>query len=137
MTKISRAIVTLRFHGDDLDPDELTRLIGKQPSKAYRKGDVQPTKKKPDRLAHTGSWQLSTSYYEPSDLDAQIGELLDNGFADLLMWRDLARKYRGNIFCGLFMEGWNEGLVLSTSTLLKLGERGLEIDLDVYGPVTD
>ena len=34
---------------------------------------------------------------------------------------------------GLFLVEGNEGMVLSATTLRRLGERGIKIDLDIYG----
>ena len=37
------------------------------------------------------------------------------------------------IFCGWFMDEWNEGAILSANTLHALGERGIHLDIDLYG----
>lgn len=42
------------------------------------------------------------------------------------------RRFRADVFCGLFMEDFNEGISLSHETLQKLAERGLMIDFDIY-----
>jgi hypothetical protein len=46
----------------------------------------------------------------------------------------IASKYRVDPFCGLFMDGGNEGLTISPASLVALGQRGIELALDVYGP---
>ena len=35
------------------------------------------------------------------------------------------------------MGGTNEGVTISATTLKALGERGIELALDIYGPDTD
>ena len=68
---------------------------------------------------------------------AQVAELLDALTLDLAVWRDLSGRFKADLFCGLLMERSNEGLMLSARALQALGERGLELDLDIYGPVGD
>jgi hypothetical protein len=70
----------------------------------------------------------------PGDLNAQITELLSGLTADLSVWRDLTRRYRGDLFCGLFMDEGKEGVELTPSTLAAMGARGLLLDLDIYEP---
>jgi hypothetical protein len=36
------------------------------------------------------------------------------------------------VFCGIFMAGGNDGLSLSANALLALGQRGIELDFDIY-----
>ncbi|RWM35699.1 DUF4279 domain-containing protein [Mesorhizobium sp.] len=39
MAEIAQRSASLRFFGDDLDPAELTKLLGGEPTYAVRKGD--------------------------------------------------------------------------------------------------
>ncbi|TWI36168.1 hypothetical protein IQ26_03122 [Mesorhizobium tianshanense] len=36
------------------------------------------------------------------------------------------------MFCGVWLNEENQGLGLAPQTLLMLGERGIELDLDIY-----
>ncbi|MDQ0839238.1 hypothetical protein QFZ54_003022 [Sphingomonas faeni] len=71
---------------------------------------------------------------EPADLDGQINDLLDGLSDDCSVWRSLSHLFRGRVFCGLFLASGNEGLTLRSETLARLSERGLLLDLDIYGP---
>ena len=53
---------------------------------------------------------------------------------DMDAWRDVSARYRANIFCGLFLASWNDGMSLRPETLAALGARGLILDLDIYTP---
>jgi hypothetical protein len=133
MGELSETRASLRFFGDDLDPDEITRLLGKRPSVAERKGDVIRRKPPlPNRIVQRGSWRLAVTDAFPGNLDAQIAELLAGATPDLDIWRQLAAAYHGDVFCGLFLKTYNEGLSLSPLTLASLGDRGLVLDLDIY-----
>jgi hypothetical protein len=57
----SRAFATLRFAGDALDPDEISRVMKEQPTRAYRKGQKYRTGPHgPDIVGKTGVWYFST-----------------------------------------------------------------------------
>ncbi|WP_295567340.1 DUF4279 domain-containing protein [uncultured Stenotrophomonas sp.] len=132
MTIFHHSLVTLRFFGDDLNPAAITTLLGASPTAAHHKGQ-QLTGNQPDavRIARTGSWRLSALRREPEDLEAQIFEILDQLTSDLAAWRSLA-PFRPNLFCGLFMGSGNDGVSLSPRALLALGQRGIELGLDIY-----
>lgn len=133
MAVLCGSVASLRFFGDDLDPDELTRLLGCQPTKSERKGEEivgKVTGSK--RTARSGGWRLSAERREPGDLDAQISEIFDGLTNDMSIWQDLTSRFRADVFCGLFMEEGNEGISLSNETLQRLAERGLTIDFDIY-----
>ena len=56
-----RAFATLRFAGDALDPDEISRVVKEQPTKAYRKGQTfRSGPHGPDVTGRTGVWYFST-----------------------------------------------------------------------------
>lgn len=138
MAVLSGSAASLRFFGDDLDPDELTKLIGCPPTKSEQKGEEivgRVTGQK--RIARSGGWRLSAERREPGDIDAQISEILDQLTNDTGIWQNLTARFRADIFCGLFMAEGNEGISVSHVTLEKLAARGLTIDFDIYDSSDD
>jgi hypothetical protein len=129
MAVISRTVATLRIIGEDLDPYEVTRLLGIEPTAQARKGE-------PNRSGYPGQpgiWRLSATEQAPGDLNTQIVELLAKITSDPSVWAHLTQKFRCDIFCGLFMQDGNEGEQLEPATLAMLGSRGLQLGLDIYG----
>jgi hypothetical protein len=82
----AKAFATLRFAGDALDPDEISRVVKQQPTRAYRKG--QRYRRGPqslDIVGKTGVWYFSTRHEVPGTdlvdhLDALVPLILP--FAD-------------------------------------------------------
>jgi Domain of unknown function (DUF4279) len=70
MTKYDGTIetfATLRFVGDALDPDEISRAVKQQPTRSYRKGErYRPGPRSPELLGKTGLWYISTKRTVPS-----------------------------------------------------------------------
>ncbi len=121
MSNISKALVSIRFYGDDLEPEELTRLLGAQPSRANRKGQPRKSSKGKTSIARPGTWLIEYSE-EPvaAGIDEQLNFLLDELTEDIATWRDLTRRFKADVFCGIFLDTWNEGFCLTESTLQRL-----------------
>jgi Domain of unknown function (DUF4279) len=129
---ISETTVTLRFHGDDLDPAVVSAALGTPPTSSAKKGGALLTRRGAEITARTGTWLLWIDRRRPGDLNDQIVELLSPLTIDTAVWQDLVSRFSSNIFCGLFMDEDNEGLSLRPETLLMIGARGLVLNLDVY-----
>jgi hypothetical protein len=135
MSMISRARVSLGFCGEDLEPEELTDILGAPPSIARRKADRRTLRSGETHAARQGSWIIEYSQ-EPSpiEIDEQINALLDKLTNETSVWLDLTNRYRARVFCGLFLDNWNEGFSLTESTLKRLSARNLPADFDIYAP---
>jgi hypothetical protein len=134
MAGIHETKMSLRFFGDDLNPDEITSRLGCQPSVSRRMGEVGTTPRGAERVARTGSWLLKIETRQPGDIDLQVAELLASLSDDLSIRDDLTMRFKADVFCGLFMRESNEGSGLSAKTMKKLGSRSLPIGFDIYDP---
>jgi hypothetical protein len=133
MAQLQKSAVTLRIMGDDLIPDEVTKLLGASPTHAETKGDKIFGKKTGHvRIAKTGIWRLCAGDREPEDMDGQIREILSQLPDNLSVWQSITKKYDAELFCGLFMRVSNEGLTISSQSLAALRMRGIEMGLDIY-----
>jgi Domain of unknown function (DUF4279) len=135
MPVIEKSVVTLRISGDTLVPAEITRLLGAPPTKAETKGqeivgDVTGHR----RIAKSGMWRLCAADREPENMHEQIQELLSQLTSDLSVWQKVADTFDIDLFCGVFMGDTNDGLVLSPKSLVALGQRHIELQLDIYAP---
>jgi hypothetical protein len=129
--QVDSCSVCLRVFGDDLDPDAVSAMLGAAPTSACRKGDIHRGKRY-DRVEKQGKWPLDLDHVRGVPLDDLINRLLDRLTGDLAVWRELTGRYKVDLFCGLQLELWNRGLGLSPRTLLRVGQRGLGLGLDIY-----
>jgi len=134
MAALNRTAASLRIFGDDLEPMEITSLLGCEPSAGERKGQELIGKSTGKvRIAKTGSWRLSANKQSPGNLDAQVEEILSKLSPDLSVWHVVTGRFRADLFCGLFLESPIEGISISAASLAALGNRGIELGLDIYG----
>lgn len=126
------ARATLRVVGDDLEPTELTELLGVQPSTSYSKGDVLTSERGTTRTAAAGYWSLEAEDSAPADLDAQVTRLLARLPDDAAVWARLHEHFEIDLFFGWFMKEWNEGTALKATTLNALADRGIDLTIDLW-----
>ncbi len=135
MAQINRSTASLRIIGDDLVPDEITRMLGCQPTHAQTKGEKLVGKDTWQiRTAKFGMWRLALADRQPEDIDGMVKELFNRVPAAIEVWRDFANRFKVDLYCGLFMQDSNEGFSISPQTLTALGARGIELMFDVYSP---
>lgn len=134
MAALHETTMTLRFFGDDLDPDDVTARLRCSPTYGSKKDGLWITKAGTEKVARTGFWRLVSENRTPGDLNAQISELLANCTDDLSEWAELTARFDASVFCGIFMLESNEGTDLSPAILESLGLRNLRLSLDIYDP---
>jgi hypothetical protein len=135
MAKIQETKVSLRFSGDDLDPQELTERLGAMPSSAAVKGETLTSASGRERVAKTGKWLLRVEAAAPDEeFQEQVTRLFEQLTSDHDIWRDLSRRFAGNLFVGLFLGCSNEGVEIEPETVNAIAARGLELGFDIYAP---
>lgn len=130
--EIDRVRVSLRFSGNDLDPEVVSRALGVAPTLARRKGEA-PDEGRAFRQP-TGVWYLELPESNEWILGDAIEELLRRVPAPAHVCSELALRYDGEVFCGLLLGRPNRGAVIEPRVLALLAERSLSIDLDIYAP---
>ena len=137
MAQIRQSVVALRIIGDDLLPDEITALLGTPPTRAVVKGEtgkhIVGPKVGDVRVARSGMWTLEAQDREPEGMNGQIHEILSRMTDDLSIWQSITKRFRVDLFCGLWLTGSDSGMTLSPQSLVALGERGIELGLCIYG----
>lgn len=128
---VDAASVTLRITGHDINPLEVTRLLGCEPSEAGHSGKEVTLPPGGSCTVERGFWHLN-SERQATDLATQIERLLAQLTSDLERWRVVTERYEVDVFCGLFLEDINRGFELPARLLAALGERRLRIGFDIY-----
>lgn len=135
---LQRASVTLLIHGDDLDPEELSAVLGVQPKIGVRKGEsfMSGGRRGMAVTAATGKWIVGTGDRDPPSIDEQIAELLGSLPSGTETWNDLTTRFDCYVTVGAWFadDSWTGGLALEPETLGMLAERGLAIEFDIYAP---
>ncbi len=127
------AELCLRVCGENLDPDEITRLLGCSPSRSQRKEQaVLDSSGQVKRVARIGSWLLDHYLDAEATIEEGIEQMLLALPDDDLIWTELGQRFRVDLTCDVFVRGVNQGFVLSARVLGQLARRGIELGLDIY-----
>lgn len=72
------AYASLRFMGDRLEPEQLTAVLGAEPTLAYRKGEIYKRSRGHEIKGRSGMWLFTTRRrFDSLRLDDHFEELLD------------------------------------------------------------
>lgn len=134
MDNLQRAQVSILIDGDDLDPSEITALLGNAPRLGVRKGDVFLAGHGKQIEAKTGKWQFGGDWDSQPHLDRQIAQVLSALTNNMSVWRDLTIRYHCYLSVGGYFADWTGGITLDPNTLKLLSDRKIAIDFDLYAP---
>jgi Domain of unknown function (DUF4279) len=134
----SKAFVTLRFAGDDLDPDEISAILPVKPTRAHRKGEEFFAGPSAGKLrGRTGMWFLATDTLVPSDhLEdhfAFVEQLLypevagDSGIRKL---REILERTHSRAHVTCFWRGERGETVPEVAISLKSAIKSLNADIE-------
>lgn len=131
MAAIARVRASLRVFGDGLEPEEVSALLGRPPTRQHRKGDPA-NGTSGDAVEPTGAWILDSPLPEKTELEEHIETLLASLSNDMDEWAQLTDRFSASILCSLFLDQYNEGFELSPRVSQSLSERGLVVAFDIY-----
>lgn len=127
--------ISLDIVGDDVDPDQVSSMLGAPPTTAHRKGDaIHGRDGKLRRHASSGQWSIEAIMDGADDFNVTLSKILETLTDDLDIWRQLSERFDTSFFCGVFLSDSNRGFTISAELMSALGERGLDVGLDIYGP---
>lgn len=140
-----RAFVSLRFAGDNLDPDEISAVLPIAPTRAHRKGEEFFAGPKAGTLrGRTGIWFLATDRLVPSDqlddhfafveqlLDPEAGE--DNRIRKL---REILERTHSHAHVTCFWRGERGEPVPEVAVSLKSAIKRLNADIETDFTIDD
>ena len=134
MGKISNTKVSLSFRSDALIPEDVSAMLGCQPTQAARTGEHIALISKTIREVRQGFWRLEYDAPLELEIDAKIEAILARLTPEIEVWNTLAQSHKIVLFCGVFLDAWNEGFVFPSRLVEELGKRHIRLELDVYSP---
>jgi hypothetical protein len=121
--------LTLGIHGVDVQPEEISAVLGCAPTSAHRRGDVRRPGSPP---YPQGGWLLTVEGRAPTGPDELVRQLLGRLPNDPAVWEQLATRYSVQVSFGVFVGAWNRGFELSTTSLRQLAGLGVPVGFDIY-----
>jgi hypothetical protein len=125
---IDETRIWLGIYGADLDPDEITQLLGIEPTASHRRGEARRSAGPWPR----GAWLLKREGargQEPAQiLNATLNELPE----DPDVWSRLRATYEVRLTFGLHLDDFNRGFDLAPEVVERLASTGAIVGFDIY-----
>ncbi len=126
---IDEVNVALALYSEELEPQEISRALGVEPTSAHRRGERLGPKGPP---ARSGAWLLRVHGHDAEPAEAVVDRLLKQLPEDPTVWRDLRMRHDIQVRFGLHMTGWNKGLSIPLKQVTRIAELGASMGFDIY-----
>ncbi|WP_082336884.1 DUF4279 domain-containing protein [Rhizobium ecuadorense] len=135
MTKSEKiGSVSIYFHGDNLDPENVTRFLGVKPDAHWKAGAEGSSASGATARARTGMWTLSVPLMTPnvSEALAKLIDALGNNFPDVLSLPGIESGYV-DIFVCITRDQSDAGYTqrLSNADISSIFAAGLDVQVTV------
>jgi hypothetical protein len=125
---VDESRLTLAIYGDELDPDEISRLLGCAPTRARRRGDARRS----GPPWPQGAWLFSVEGKSPTGPDELVNLLLAGLPSNRGVWTDLRARFKVRLLFGIFIDRWNRGFELTPKAIFCISALGCEVGFDIY-----
>jgi hypothetical protein len=126
-----RARARLTVLSDDLHPEELTRRMGIDPDRSWRKGDLTRARRP---QPHHG-WELTSRLSDDRPVEDHLADVLERtapiAGSVAAMARDPA-VHSVRLMLSRSGDNWNPGLTISPEAIRQLDGLGIGVDIDIY-----
>lgn len=126
---VDETCATLAVYGEELEPDDITAMLGCAPTSSHRRGDRRGKRSPP---AKRGGWLLEHRGKRPDGPEELTAVLLDQVSKDPAVWKALVERYDVQLRLGIHITGWNRGFGLSSALVGRIAALGPSIDVDLY-----
>jgi hypothetical protein len=123
--------VALCIYGADLDPAEISQLLGVAPTHAHRKGERKTLRSPPwDK----GAWIREVRRFEPIDPNSMFEQLLSDLPPDSEVWKQLASRFQVRVDFAIHTDvGCTFVLAPTTVQLIAARRAEFQIYIQAYG----
>jgi len=130
--------VCLRVLGDELDPQEITAILGLEPTRGGRKGEpiVRPNGEI-SRHRRIGAWLLDLHPTTETTVDEALTALIGQLPPDPEVWQSLAQRFEIDLICDIKVRGVNQGFVFPSHLLKTVAEMGIPLGVDIFCETDD
>jgi hypothetical protein len=121
--------VCLAIYGEELVPDEITELLGCQPTDSNLRGD----KKGPSSPGFSkGAWFLQVRGEPPNTPEILTRKILTMVPSNREIWNQLKKRFDVQLRYGIHMSGWNKGFGLPHDLIASMAVLGVDVEFDLY-----
>ncbi|MAM87819.1 MAG: hypothetical protein CME36_10990 [unclassified Hahellaceae] len=128
----NRLFFELNISGDDLDPDEITEILGVVPDLCYRKDDERP---RGSQYYKTGGWDLQSGEVLLSNGgtgEAEFEKWVQSLPVEKAAWTIIQERFTVRVRLIGYTDQWNADFVVSPTAIVELANRGLPLMIEPF-----
>ena len=125
---IDETHVTLGIYGKDLNPGEISKLLGCVPTHSHLRGE----KRRRGPPAVEGAWVFTVKGESPAEPNELLRMLLARIPSGGAFWQELRARFKIRISFALFVTEWVRGFELDPSLLARLAAMGVSVGFSIY-----
>ena len=123
--------VALCIYGADLDPAEISQLLGVSPTHAHKRGERKAPRSPP---WNKGAWIREVRCFEPINPDSMFEQLLSDLPAEAEVWKQLASRFQLRVDFAVHTDvGCTFVLAPATVKLIAARLAEFQIYIQAYG----
>lgn len=126
--------VCLAIYGEELIPNEITSLLGCQPTHSHRRGDRMRDGSQPFKV---GAWLIEERGEPPDTAEVLTRRILQRVQSDPDAWKEISQRFAIQLRYGLHMNGWNKGLELPADLVATIAQLYASLEFDIYAYEND
>ncbi len=130
---VDETSVAVAVYGEDLDPIEITRILGCEPTSAHRRGERLSDKTSP---SPHGAWLLVVRGMAPVEPEELTSSLLQRIPEDESIWIDLAARYDLELRFAFHMNAYSRGFDLSPELIHRIARLHATVGFDIFADGT-
>ncbi|WP_071777210.1 DUF4279 domain-containing protein [Coleofasciculus chthonoplastes] len=137
-SKTNEIYAYFRLSGVDLDPDEITKIVGVKPTQTWKTGDVVVRSRGKPTIRKFSVWKVKSKLAPSEELDPtrELEIHIESVFEQLQPgWQQLAQisyQYEALICCVVYAYSHVPAISFNQQIIHKASELSAGIDLDMY-----
>jgi hypothetical protein len=126
---------SLRISGENLQPDDVGRLLSLKPTRTHLRGQPRGRQgKSAQHIWNYSLWLLESPLDDDRDPAEHLKWLLDILVPKVSLIKTLSENYHVDLFCGFSSGSGQGGVTLDAIMLQRIAHLGLPLILDLYPP---
>lgn len=138
MSKANEIYAYFQLSGVNLDPNEITSIVGVKPTQAWKKGDLVVRPRGKDTIRKFSAWKVKSQLSSSEALDPtrELEIYVESVFEQLQPgWQQLAQigfQYEALICCVVYAYSHMPAIYFNQQIIQKASELSAGIDVDMY-----
>ena len=126
---VDQSSVSLCLYGEDLDPNEVSSVLGVPGDRMHRRGDKRREGTSPFQK---GAWAILEEGSAPLGPEELLERIAERVPTDPAIWAGLGRRFDLQVRFGIHQSEWNRGFDLSQKSVRFLERIGASLVFDIY-----